>query len=431
MVVTEVSPPQNLPESRIENGQIWPRGAIAATEHGTLIEHFGKYLGELIMDTGGPYGPIGVQYVINPLIRFVHIPGGVRDPLHESEHEVTPGLVYNYQGGVNPDGTYQYGRGLATITTYCAAYCSFCTRGDVVGKARGKYLVDDDRPRTLATKNQLTFAEVDQIFEFYRTEPWIDEIIISGGDFMLAQQELFEYVVNGLVRLQDETKYNPYLQKIVPALSIIRIGTRLPLQNPNLVEDERIEMLKPLHNLNLMFHGNNSAELTQKALSAIDKFRDIRGVTLYSQSVLLRGVNALLKPGYEQNIHEQELEYEVRQGPDGNKYRVPVTDHSIDETATVQTLMNMYHALKVNGIVPYYLFQNDAVQWAQLLTVPPPQAIRLTNRILSRLSGLANKAEFVFDNGNGKVHAKMLDPDAAGYTDWRGNFVPWGELITE
>ncbi len=432
-----------IPIKYNEKGLPIPRGQLVATEYGTLIEHYPEYLAKLIMDTGGIRGPIGVQYVVNESIRYaqkineinVSIKNGqLRDQLHELEFEETPGFVHNYKGGIKSDGTYRWGRGLATITAYCAADCVHCTRGRIVGRAKNKYVQQNiDSPQGLDNKMELTFPEVDDIFNLYRIDPWLTEIIISGGEFLIARLELFKHVVSGTAQLMRETKYNEYLGKEIPVLDIVRIGARLPVQNPQLVTDERIDILKQLINPNFMLHINHPAELTDDALEALNKLRSIPGANLYSQSVFLRGVNAVLKPGYE--VEDQELEYEQREGPDGKVYSVPVKDHSIDEKATVQLLIDMFSVLKRKGnINPYYLFQNDKVHWAMPLTVPPPQAIEIWQQVAPNdMSGLVNSAQFVFDNGHGKVAAaksqNIISDKQAGHFDYRGHFVPWGELI--
>ena len=200
----ETKIPDNYIPVQMIDGIAKPRGANVATEHGALVEHFGKYLAELIRDTGGPFGVIGVQYIVNPRIRYAHMLGrGERDSLDEAIHEAqdAPGLVYNYKGGVDAHtGKYHPGRGLLTVTTTCAAYCTFCTRGDVVGKTRKGYINPDDRERTLAHKDKLTKVEIDQVFQFYRDHPEINEVIISGGDFMIADEELFRYVIDGFAK---------------------------------------------------------------------------------------------------------------------------------------------------------------------------------------------------------------------------------------
>lgn len=413
------------------DGKPKPRGSRASTDHGTLIENFGgDYLTTLIRDTGGIYGPIGVQYVVNPAIRYKEDTIGVREPLRETENEVVAGLVHNYRGGFDSDGIYHQGRALATFTNYCAANCSFCTRGDLVGQGPNFVAnIEDGKTRALAEEKQLSIEQIDNLFRYFEEAPDLSEIIISGGDFMISDKELFNYVVGKVIALQNKTKINSR-GEAVPVIDIVRIGTRAPLQNPRLITDERIEKLKGIRNLNVMLHINHPAELTEQSLAAIEKFKDIRGVSLYSQSVFLRGVNAVLKPEYNEKIAEQDLVYEVRQGEDGKQYNVAIEDRSIDEDATVQLLIDMFTKFKSAGINPYYLFQNDKVLWAILLTVPPPQGIRIWQRVAEKIiSGLTGFAQYVFDDGNGKIPVaksqNIVSSQAAGHYDYRDNFILW------
>lgn len=149
-----------------------------------------------------------------------------------------------------------------------------------------------------------------------------------------------------------------------------------------------------------------------------------------SQSVFLRGVNAIVKPGIDVRAdREPYLIYEDQEQLDGTVKRIMVEDASIDELATVRQLLDLYTTLSPNGINPYYLFQNDDVYWARHLTVPKRQGIRIWEHVSSSAnSGVVNTAQYVFDDGNGKIAvpkggAFSVDY-SEGYSDIRGNHHP-------
>ena len=81
-------------------------------------------------------------------------------------------------------------------------------------------------------------------------------------------------------------------------------------------------------------------------------------------------------------------------------------------------------------MVPYYVFQNDPVYWAQHFTVPIHRAITLWQKLRPILSGVAATARFVIDTPNG--YGKVPVPEGEGwevnwkrgYRDFHGTWFP-------
>lgn len=222
-----------------------------------LPEVNSNYLKKLISQTGGNQGPIGRQFVAQPVNENRNFQNGSCDPLIEEKFEVAPGLIYKYRG-----------RALWTIVFVCASYCRFCTRGREVGN--GKTFYSD--------------KEINQVLKFLAGHPEIKEVILSGGDPLISPQKYLTKIVNGLVKLQKKGQ-----------IQVIRIGTRLPVSNPVLIRPWHYSLLAKIKNPYLMVHINHPAELTSGTLKVLNNFRQKAGTLVLSQTVLLKGVNDSVK----------------------------------------------------------------------------------------------------------------------------------------
>lgn len=352
---------QTTPVSTVQSpAALRPRGTATMLPHGGLPEIFPPYLADLINNTGGPDGPIGRQFVSRPDLEKKYYTDGMKDPLMEDHHEIAPGLVYKYQSNMN--GKKQqfpyWGRALWTITRHCAAYCRFCTRGREVGMIAGK---EGTSEAALAHTPHLLMDQIDETLAFIEKQKGLNEIILSGGDPMTVNPKILHYVLGKLGDLQKKGK-----------LSIVRIGTRVPVHNPLLLRDDHFIAVNQLHNPRIMVHINHPLELTPQTLGVLERFRRECGGIVMSQSVLLAGVND-----------------------------------------SPQVLYELFTKLAGEGIVPYYVFQNDAVYWAKHFTVPIRKAIKIWQELRPKLSGVAATARFVIDVANG--YGKITVPEGDGW----------------
>jgi lysine 2,3-aminomutase len=340
-----------------------------ANPEGGLPEIISPYLLHLIEKTGGKHGPIGKQFFANKKLEKKFSSTKIIDPFLEDTHEVAPGLVYKYKGKIGKDGKIKnFGRALWTVTRFCGSYCRFCFRGREVGSTTN---IPNSKV-ALRRSPTLSDEELEQVFYFIKNHPELNEVIISGGDPFFCSKIYLEKIISGLVALQ-KTKQ----------LDIIRIGTRLPIQNPLLFRDWHYKLVGTIKNPNIMLHVNHPAELSDEALLAIQRFRRESQATIFSQTVLLKGVND-----------------------------------------NVQTLVELFNKLAAEGIRPYYLFQNDPIYWAKHFTVPLPQAIKLWSKLRPRLSGLAGTVKFTIEvaGGMGKIplpEAGAWNFDKTHFKDFR------------
>ena len=219
----------------------------ALGEHGLFRVDITPYFASLI-DPDDPQDPVRLQVI--PTYREIStFTGMMEDSLSEDAHSPVPGLVHRY-----PD------RALMLVTTQCASYCRYCTRGRIVG----------DPSATFSRE------ELDAQIAYLQRTPQIRDVLLSGGDPLVLAPKVLEMI---LTRLRE-----------IPHIEIIRIGSRVPVFMPMRVTDELCEMLRKFHPLWLNIHVNHPNEITSELAAACAKLADA-GIPLGNQSVLLSGVN--------------------------------------------------------------------------------------------------------------------------------------------
>jgi len=173
----------------------------------------------------------------------------LEDPLCEDLDSPTPGLTHRY-----PD------RVLLLVTDQCAMYCRHCTRRRIAGTT--------DQPRDQ--------HELDVAIAYIAKTPVIRDVLISGGDPFLLNDDIIEDL---LQRLRE-----------IPHVEIIRFGTRTPVVLPQRITPELCNMLKKYHPIWINTHFNHPKEITPEAVAACERIVDA-GIPLGNQTVLLKGVN--------------------------------------------------------------------------------------------------------------------------------------------
>lgn len=243
------------------------------------------------------------------------------DPICENSHAVLPGLIRRY-----PD------RALILVTSQCAAYCRFCTR-----RAMGQ--------GNIVPANQHNF---DSALKYISSNPQIDDVIISGGDPLLLEDDALVQIV----------------QKIrnIPSVKIIRIASRVPVTLPMRITGELASRIARYGPIFVNTHFNHPQELTEDATAAISHFVD-NGIPVNNQSVLLRGIN-------------------------DNR----------------DTLAQLFKGLLHNRVRPYYLFMCDLVKGTDHFRVSLDKAVELIGSLRGQISGLAIPTLVVdLPGGHGKI----------------------------
>jgi len=372
-----------------EDGTLIPRGKQEMLPTNHLPEGFSPHLAQEIKRAGGWEGPIGRQFIRHGKLEDQFFTGAESetDPLLEQTHMVAPRMIHKYKDRV-----------LWELTLNCDSYCRHCFRFN------------------MGTQGSLSIPEIQKGVEYIKQTNEVHEVIMSGGDIFTMPQEHLAYVVGEVARLKREGY-----------ISRVRMATRLPFHNPKRFEDWHYKLIEELDRPHVMVHINHFEELWHPDTREVYKRIAYAGGRLKSQSVFLRGVNADLKDGY--GLGDQEPVTELIDVGDGSQREVLVSDNSIDEDKTVETIIKTFTAISEAGVDPYYMFQDDPVFWALHFRVPLSQAIRIWGRVRSskhERSGIVLTARFVVDTPHGRGKIPVPEGESwdvnynSGFTDYEG-----------
>ncbi|MDB4575633.1 EF-P beta-lysylation protein EpmB [bacterium] len=229
---------------------------------------------------------------------------GVYDPVGDTTAMASPGLLHKY-----------HGRALLISTGACAIHCRYCFRRHY--------------PYQHSSCNSHDLSEA---LDYLRRHPEIDEIILSGGDPLVMDNEKLADLIQQL--------------ETVTQLSTLRIHTRLPVVLPDRIDDG---LLKLLHSSRLLvvmvIHSNHANELQDNEQSKLHSLH-AAGISLLNQSVLLKGVN--------------------------------------DDAETLITLSKRLLQCKT---LPYYLHLLDPVDGAMHFDVNRKKALSIISRLQQQLPG--------------------------------------------
>ena len=227
------------------------------------------------------------------------------DPIDEERHSPLPGLIRRY-----PD------RALLLVHGGCAVNCRHCTRR-ILGKG-------NIRP--------VAGAELGRALSWIAARPAIRDVILSGGDPLLLEDDELLSVVDRV--------------RAIPSVEIIRLGTRVPVTLPMRIDRGLAAALAARGPLYVNTQFDHPRELTPEAARAVATLVDA-GIPVANQAVLLHGVN--------------------------------------DDPAVVVELCRGLLRIRVR---PYYLFVCDLVRGTAHFRVPLDRAIGIAAALRGRLSGL-------------------------------------------
>ncbi|MEJ2641112.1 MAG: KamA family radical SAM protein [Desulfosarcinaceae bacterium] len=264
--------------------------------------------------------PLGLQAL--PDFREIHLHGWTADPLHEEPLSPVPHLIHRY-----PD------RAVFLVSSQCALYCRHCMRKRRVGDPLGA-----------ANRIDELSAGIDHIA---RTEA-IRDVILSGGDPLLLEDERLDWILGELGR--------------IPHVEIVRIHSRIPCSLPQRVTDGLVAILSRHQPLYLNTQFNHPRELTAEAAAACERLA-AAGIPLGNQAVLLKGVNN-----------------------------------------DAVTLGRLFRGLLRMRVKPYYLHHPDQVRSTGHFWSSPQEGLALLAGLRGHISGLGIP-HYVIDlpGGHGKV----------------------------
>ncbi|HWM05837.1 MAG TPA: radical SAM protein [Actinophytocola sp.] len=151
---------------------------------------------------------------------------------------------------------------LVEPTSVCAAHCRWCIRGQY-----DTFTLDEE--------------ELELLARYCGSAPEneeVREVLVTGGDPLMLVDRL-DFLLDAI-------------ERHAPAIEVVRIGTRVPLQDPRRVDDRMARALRPRSNfrVEIATHVNHPGELFPEVREAYQRLTEA-GVTTYDQTVLLRGVN--------------------------------------------------------------------------------------------------------------------------------------------
>ncbi|WP_392566236.1 EF-P beta-lysylation protein EpmB [Utexia brackfieldae] len=249
--------------------------------------------------------------IADPLLRQVMIDakeltltdGFSQDPLAEQANPI-PGLLHKYQN-----------RALFITKTNCAINCRYCFRRHFPYQ-----------------QNQGNKQNWQKALAYIKAHPELDEIILSGGDPLMAKDHEIQWLIKQLEQ--------------IPHIKRLRIHTRLAVVIPARITDRLCQHLAESHlQIIVVTHINHANEIDGDVAAAMDKLKQ-QQVTLLNQSVLLKGVNDNAK-----------------------------------------TLADLSNRLFDCGILPYYLHVLDKVQGAAHFLVEDEQAFAIMRILATQVSG--------------------------------------------
>ncbi|WP_137674342.1 EF-P beta-lysylation protein EpmB [Agarivorans sp. Toyoura001] len=254
------------------------------------------------MQVGDPKDPLLLQ-VLPQREEFIQAAGFTEDPLEEHQSAV-PGLLHKYKSRV-----------LFILRGGCAVNCRYCFRRH--------FPYQDNSPSK---------AGWQQAIDYIANDSNINEVILSGGDPLMANDEQLAWLVEQLEQISHLTR--------------LRIHSRLPVVLPNRITTELVELLSNTRLQSIMVsHINHPNEVNEPLRTAFSKLQQA-GVTLLNQGVLLKDIN--------------------------------------DD---VDTLTALSEALFSANILPYYLFLLDKVAGASHYDIDEQQAVLIMRDLYQRLPG--------------------------------------------
>ncbi len=247
------------------------------------------------------------------------------DPLNETGLSPVPGLIHRY-----PD------RVVLLVSNVCAVYCRFCMRKRRVGCCSSDSLSPD------------SFSDA---VSYIRANPSIRDVILSGGDPLLLEDEQLEDILSSL--------------RAIPHIEIIRIGTRIPATLPARITPGLTGILRRYHPVYVNTHFNHPKEINPASRKAAALLADA-GIPLGNQTVLLKGVN--------------------------------------DDPTVMKELLRGLLSMRIK---PYYLHQMDLVKGTAHFRTKVRTGLKIMESLRGHVSGLA-VPYYVIDLPEGKGKVPLL-----------------------
>ncbi|RUO32628.1 EF-P beta-lysylation protein EpmB [Aliidiomarina soli] len=201
-----------------------------------------------LMQRGDPNDPL-LRQVWPHEDEFTVVEGYSADPLGEESATAASGILHKYQS-----------RLLLILRGGCAVNCRYCFRRHFP-----------------YAEHKIGRRELERVHAYILQHPEVNEVILSGGDPLMANDEQLSHVLDMLERL--------------PQITRVRIHSRLPVVIPQrLTQTLGLRLERSRLQVILVIHANHGNEISPALSQRLAIWRQ-RGIHLLNQSVLLKGVN--------------------------------------------------------------------------------------------------------------------------------------------
>ena len=200
------------------------------------------------MEKGNPNDPL-LRQVLPVKDEQKIYPGFSHDPVGDLDAVSEIGVLHKY-----------YGRVLFITTGGCAINCRYCFRRNFP-----------------YSEIQLSRKKEDAAIRYITNNPSITEVILSGGDPLLLNDDRFAAL---MLKLSD-----------IDSLQRIRIHSRIPIVLPERINNALINcLIATRQQIIIVVHSNHANEISPSVAQACSTLSN-SNITLLNQSVLLKGVN--------------------------------------------------------------------------------------------------------------------------------------------
>ncbi len=250
---------------------------------------------------------------------------GSYDTSGEAENTKMLGLQHKYKETA-----------LILATNKCAMYCRHCFRKRLVG-----------------LENKEIIERFDDAASYIRQHQSINNVLISGGDPLMLNNEIIEHFLSILSEMSQ--------------LKFVRFGTRAPVTFPSRFEDDNlIQILSKYSTQNrrvyVITQFNHPKEITEQSIRAVDKLIK-SGVIVKNQTVLLKDIN--------------------------------------DDPKILTILQNRLASI---GVSSYYIFQCRPVKRVKHhFQVPLCRGIEIIEKVKANCNGIGKQFRYIMSHKTGKI----------------------------
>lgn len=234
-------------------------------------------------------------------------------------------------------------RAILSLHSQCVLYCRFCPQRKIYtqkSKIHFSSLFNSEDQSILNEKNW------SEIREYLGDHPQIKEIILSGGEPLLLNDEILHKIFSNI--------------KAIPSIKNLRVETRIISVLPQRITQNLVQLLKEFQPIYLILHVNHPREISPEFRDACSNLAD-SGIPLASQTVLLKDLND-----------------------------------------KVSILSYLFSTLLNNRVRPYRLVQLLPFQGTEHFRTTISGGLKIIENLRGRITGLS-LPEYVVDTAGGKI----------------------------